>query len=72
MAAVDSWLDRFALLESFLGTRLADAPENRPEVLWAMRRLRQSGGTAVIGDITAEIGCSRKRFYAFGDGWTPE
>lgn len=69
------WPSRFAILDSFLLGRLADAPENHPEVACAMHRLRQSGGTAAIGDITAEIGCSRKRLIAlFRDqvGQTPK
>jgi len=69
------WSDRFALLDSFLGHRLADAPETRPEVAWALRRLQQSGGTVGIGDLAVEIGCSRKRLIAlFRDqvGQTPK
>ena len=76
LAEVDDWLDRFSLLESFLEAQLANAPENHPEVIWAMhQKLWQSGGTAGIGDLASEIGCSRKRLIAlFRDqvGQTPK
>jgi AraC-like DNA-binding protein len=69
------WSIRFSRLDSFLASRLANAPDSRPEVTWAMRQLRRSGGTASIGDLAAEIGCSRKRLIAlFRDqvGQTPK
>ncbi|HEY7687994.1 MAG TPA: helix-turn-helix domain-containing protein [Dongiaceae bacterium] len=69
------WAGRFALLDSFLADRLADAPGVRPEVAWAMAKLHRSGGAAGIGDLAAQIGCSRKRLIAlFRDqvGQTPK
>jgi AraC-like DNA-binding protein len=69
------WVECFALLDGYLSRRLANAPEVRPEIVWAMGQLRRSGGTIGIGDLAAEIGCSRKRLIAlFRDqvGQTPK
>ena len=73
--AADDWAECFALLDGYLSARLAEAPEIRPEIAWAMRQLHGSGGTIGIGALATEIGCSRKRLIAsFRDqvGQTPK
>jgi AraC-like DNA-binding protein len=58
------WERRFHLLDDLIGHRLADAPPSDPGVRWAWRQLRDAGGHVEIGDLTAELGWSRKRLAA--------
>jgi AraC-like DNA-binding protein len=58
------WEDRFALLESFLAARIADARPPAPAVAWAMGRLERSRGGVAIGALARDIGCSRRRLIA--------
>jgi AraC-like DNA-binding protein len=60
---LSSWLERFALLDEVLASRLASAPTS-PGVAWAWQRLVRSGGRARIGSLAEELGWSRKRIVA--------
>jgi AraC-like DNA-binding protein len=63
LAGVSDWDARFALLDDALGRRLADARPS-PEVAWAWRRLRETGGRVAIGALAADLGWSRKRIVS--------
>jgi AraC-like DNA-binding protein len=56
----DTWSERFALIESALGKRLAAAEPPPPDIDWAWRRVTSARGDLRIADLTAELGCSRK------------
>jgi AraC-like DNA-binding protein len=58
------WLARFRLLDEILLKRLAAAPPPTREVVWAWRRLVESGGGVAIGALAQELGWSRKRIVA--------
>ena len=63
LAGARNWDSRFALLDETLAPRLVDARPSR-EVVWAWQRLRQTHGGIAIGELTAELGWSRKRIVA--------
>lgn len=54
------WDRRFDLLEAFIIRKLAAAPEQGPQVAWAVERVLESGGRARIGAIATELDWSRK------------
>jgi AraC-like DNA-binding protein len=56
--------ERCRLAESFVAARIAATPSPRPDVAYAWRRLEESGGRLRIGDLAAELGCSRKHLVA--------
>jgi AraC-like DNA-binding protein len=58
------WDERFHLLDSVLARRLADTVEPSREIVWAWARLVEAGGAVPIGDLTRELGWSRKRIVA--------
>jgi AraC-like DNA-binding protein len=64
LAELDDWPERFELLDSTLGSLLGDAQPATPGVLWAWRRLSQTGGCAPIGELADNLGWSRKRIIA--------
>ena len=64
MASAESWDARFRLLDELFASRLADAPPASPGVVWAWRRLVQTNGAVRIGELTQELGWSRKRVVA--------
>jgi AraC-like DNA-binding protein len=55
---------RCRLVESFVAARIAAAPSPRPDVAYAWRRLEETGGRLRIGELAAELGCSRKHLVA--------
>jgi AraC-like DNA-binding protein len=61
LADARSWDARFELLEDALTARLASAGAPSPGVVWAWRRLRDTGGRARVGSLAAELGWSRPR-----------
>lgn len=61
LAAESDWAHRFDLLDSMFMRALADGPEPDVEVEFAWHWLNRTGGTAIIGEILAEIGWSRAR-----------
>jgi AraC-like DNA-binding protein len=52
---------RFALLDHLIASRMEDGPTPSGEVLWAWRRLNETGGRVRVGELSAELGWSRKR-----------
>ena len=58
------WPARFELVEAFVGARVEAARSPSPDVAWAWRRLRETGGRLSIGSLTAELGCSRRHLTA--------
>ena len=64
LAALDSWDERFELLDATLAARLGDARPASPGVVWAWRRLVRAGGCVPIGELERELGWSRKRLAA--------
>ena len=70
-----SWDERFHLLDTVFARRLADLPPPSEEISWAWQRLVETDGAARIGELTRELGWSRKRIVArFRDevGLTPK
>ncbi len=61
LAAEPDWTRRFDLLDSMFMRAVADGPEPDVEVEFAWHWLNRTGGTAIIGEILAEIGWSRAR-----------
>lgn len=55
-----TWSERFDLIESALGKRLAAAEPPPPDIDWAWRRVTGARGRVRIADLAAELGCSRK------------
>jgi AraC-like DNA-binding protein len=53
------WEARFRLLDDMLTRRLAGPAS--PEIAWAWTRLVETDGAVPIGDLTRELGWSRKR-----------
>jgi AraC-like DNA-binding protein len=56
--------ERCRVVEAFVAGRLAAAPSPRPDVAYAWHRLEETGGRLRIGDLAAELGCSRKHLVA--------
>lgn len=62
------WAARFDLLDAFLLARLERATQPRPDVAFAWSRLVQTHGAVGVGQLCAELGCSRRHLSArFGD-----
>jgi AraC-like DNA-binding protein len=59
-----SWDDRFRLLDEVFTRRLAETMPPSPEVTWAWKRLIETNGAVRIGELTRELGWSRKRIAA--------
>jgi AraC-like DNA-binding protein len=55
-----SWEARFAILDAAIERRLAAARRPSPSVRWAWQRLSECGGRTPVGELAAELGCSRK------------
>jgi transcriptional regulator GlxA family with amidase domain len=63
LAMSPDWSSRFALVEHFLGQRLAATRrEINPEIRWAWGQLRRSGGQVPIAALAGEIGWSGRYF----------
>jgi AraC-like DNA-binding protein len=58
------WEERFALLDTILVSRLADAREPSREIAWAWRVLEETRGRAPIGWICDHLGRSRRHLAA--------
>ncbi len=58
------WETRFELLDRVIAARVAEARLPSPDVAWAWRRLLESEGRLPIGELTAELGCSRRHLIA--------
>jgi AraC-like DNA-binding protein len=55
-----SWKERFAIVDSFLLARVAEAEPPPPSLTWAVSRLHATGGALDIGSLTEALGCSRR------------
>ena len=64
LGGLNDWPSRFALLDRALLERLERARPPSAEVVWAWDRLLSDHGRARIGDLTGEIGWSRRRIAA--------
>ena len=60
LEAMPTWDERFALLDEILLSRLADAREPSPDVVWAWNILERTHGKAPIGWICDRLGRSRR------------
>jgi AraC-like DNA-binding protein len=58
------WAARFRLLDEVLMKRLADARPPTAGVVWAWRRLVETGGRVAVTAMAQELGWSRKRIVA--------
>jgi AraC-like DNA-binding protein len=59
-----SWDERFGLLDELFVRRLAEARPATRGVGWAWKRLVETNGAIRIGELTRELGWSRKRIVA--------
>jgi AraC-like DNA-binding protein len=58
------WEARFAILDSVIAARLANARPASPGVTWAWRRLQESAGAVSVGRLAGQLGWSRKHLIA--------
>ena len=61
LADLDDWPNRFALLDRALLRRLGRTRPPSSEVMWAWDQLSRGYGRVPVGDLTAELGWSRRR-----------
>jgi transcriptional regulator GlxA family with amidase domain len=61
LADLDDWPSRFDLLDRTLRRRIERARTASSEVLWAWDRLARRHGRVAVGELTAELGWSRRR-----------
>jgi AraC-like DNA-binding protein len=64
LAGLRTWTERFDFLDSNLSARLQDAQPPSGAVVWAWRRLTATHGLVPVGELTRELGWSRKRLGA--------
>ncbi|WP_134664653.1 MULTISPECIES: AraC family transcriptional regulator [unclassified Amycolatopsis] len=64
LRALDSWNDRFALVEAALGKRYEAGRTVDPEVAFAWRRMDAHHGQVRIEQLADETGWSRKRLWS--------
>jgi AraC-like DNA-binding protein len=60
LACAPGWEARFAILDWFILGRVERARRPSPDVDWAWRRLRATGGLLPVGELARELGCSRR------------
>jgi AraC-like DNA-binding protein len=60
LACTPGWTARFAILDHFIIDRVQRARRPSPDVDWAWRRLRATGGLLPVGELARELGCSRR------------
>jgi AraC-like DNA-binding protein len=60
LAGAPAWDARFAILDRFFLQRFERARRPSPDVEWAWRRLRTTGGLLPVGELARELGCSRR------------
>jgi AraC-like DNA-binding protein len=64
LAECPDWDARFALLETFIATRLSGARPPTAEIAWAWHQLQLRDGNRPIGLLAKELGWSPKRLIA--------
>jgi AraC-like DNA-binding protein len=60
LLAAAAWDERFAIVDSFLLARIADAEPPPATLAGALSRLHATRGALEIGSLTDELGCSRR------------
>jgi AraC-like DNA-binding protein len=55
-----SWADAFTLLDNFLSRRIEGTRAVSREIAWAIAELERTHGLVRIGQLSDELGCSRK------------
>lgn len=60
LACARGWGARFAILDRFILGRVEQARRPSPDVEWAWRRLRSTGGQVPVGELARELGCSHR------------
>jgi AraC-like DNA-binding protein len=58
------WPARFALIDTAIRARLADAAPVDAGVAWSLHRIKRSLGAAAIGELAEELGWSHRRLIA--------
>jgi AraC-like DNA-binding protein len=64
LADAATWEARFALIDAALARRALAAPPPSPDVARAWRRLAETRGRLPVGEMAAELGCSRRHLAA--------
>ncbi len=64
LACAAGWSARFAILDRFIVERVERARRPSPDVDWAWRRLRATGGRLAVGELSRELGCSRRHLIS--------
>jgi AraC-like DNA-binding protein len=69
VAEESTWEARFAVLDAELSARAVAGADGRhgrvaPELAWAWERLRRSGGTITVNELSRDIGWSRRHLAA--------
>jgi AraC-like DNA-binding protein len=60
LACAPAWAARFSIVDRFIIERVQRARRPSPDVEWAWRRLRATGGLVPVGELARELGCSRR------------
>ena len=60
LAGTPGWSTRFGILDRFIIERVQRARRPSPDVDWAWRRMRATGGLLPVGELARELGCSRR------------
>jgi AraC-like DNA-binding protein len=61
---LDTWEERFDLVQTMLAAKLHAAEPPPPDVDWAWQRLLASRGRLSVTELATELGCSRKHLAA--------
>ena len=64
LAEAGGWEERFAIVDSAIGSRLLAATPPPPDVEHAWQRLAETRGRIGIAALAAELGCSRRHLAA--------
>ena len=64
IACAPDWSTRFGILDRFINERVQRARRPSPDVDWAWRRLRATGGLLPVGELTRELDCSRRHLIS--------
>jgi AraC-like DNA-binding protein len=68
LASLAGWPERFAAVDEFLLQRLREARMARPDVVYALSRMEQTGGRIPVAELCRELRCSGRHLSArFGE-----
>lgn len=59
-----AWDARFAILDAYIAGRVREAARPAPDVLWAWRRLAETGGRLAIATLADELGRSHRHLVS--------